>query len=171
MPSTWPRHVQSPWPCLGFHLLLSLVGIQSCSKMALEWDRALQSCLNIAQGKRNAGARPGCSKNSPEPAAHSSASFGTARSQASGQAQQARAVQSQGLCPMPGWQGQSVQFSPSLLLLGLGTPVALEILKSVSEGAVKTPGMCWGSACSSFPAHLPSGTSAVPDPVPGGEQG
>lgn len=99
LPSTWPRHAQSPWPCLGFHLLLSLVGIQSCRKMALEWERALQSCLNIAQGKRNAGARPGCSKNSPEPAAHSSASFGTARSQASGQAQQARAVPEPGSVP------------------------------------------------------------------------
>lgn len=36
------------------------------------------------------GARPGHSKNSPGPAAHSLASFGTARSQASGQAQAAR---------------------------------------------------------------------------------
>lgn len=35
----------------------------------------------------------------------------------------------------------SPQASPAVL--GLGAPVALEILKLRSEGAVRTPGMCW----------------------------
>lgn len=151
VPSTRPRHTQSLWPCLGFHLLLSR-GDSVMQKNGFGVGARPAKLSKHSSRKEECGARPGQSKNSSGPAAHSSASFGTARSQAFGQAQAARAVREPET--VQGWQDR-VCGSPQApsAVLGLGTPVSLEILKSASEGAERTPGTCWGSSCSSFPAH------------------
>lgn len=119
--------------------------------------------------KEECGARPGHSKNSPGPAAHSSASFGTARSQASGQAQAARAVQEPET--VPGWQGQSVQFSPSLPSCAgaWGTSGPGDPETQVRRGCKNTRNVLGVPACSSFPVHslsLPLSLEESRDEVP-----
>lgn len=103
-------------------------------------------------------------KNGSGPAAHSSASFGTARSQHLGKHKQPGLSRSQGPC-QAGRDRVNSSHQASSAVLGLGTPVALEMLKPMSEGAVITPGTCWGSACS-LTMSLEESRAEVPCPEP-----
>lgn len=126
----------------------SLVRLQSCAEKRCFWRGSkcvLQSCLNIAQGNRNAGQGSEHSKKATGLTAHSSASLPSlqpARRDAE-KAEQARAV----LEPesMPGAQkGRIIVYNfpqASSAMLGLRTPLALGIRKSTSKGFAMTSGM------------------------------
>lgn len=138
--------------------------------MGLEKEHVLQSCLNIAQGKRNAGQGLGTAKIAQDLLLTAQHPLGQPGPRHLGRHKQPGLSRSQRLC-QAGRDRVCSSPQASSAVLGLGTPVALEILKPVSEGAVRTPGTCWGSACSSFPAHclsltlsLEEGRAEVPLP-------
>lgn len=175
MPSARPRHTApgtlpwlSPAPLLsGFRVRQKKRWVWSGSK------RVLQSCLNIAQGNRNAGQGSEQSKNNTGLTAHSLASLPSLQPDA-GQAEQAGAVPEPSSVPGARLGRDVVYCSPQApsAALGLGPPLALEIQKSMSKGVAMAPGECWGSAGSSSlctSSQQEPGAVTVPDP--GGGQG
>lgn len=132
-----------PWDLALAFPCPSLVRLQSHAAKICFWSGnkcVLQSCLNIAQGNRNAG--QGCehSKNNTGLAARSSASspFSAAASQGcwAGRASQGCPRAKSMLGAQPGRDIMYHSPQTSSAVQGLGTPLPLEIQKSMLKGAL-----------------------------------